>query len=237
MVFASRLTPLWITMALLTALAIVFHSPGATAHAQPEITESDPREGEVLSEPPAVIHLCFSEPVDIRNRDAFSFRLRAPDGLGLGFRAEFLGRGECVDIHPGGAAGEVVGVWTLDWQVTSLASGQQRSGRLQFSVAGEGSPAPSRTPAPTPDGGTPEPDTTPTQAATPTPAATPIPVSTGGAAESGGGPDILLVALITTGAMMGAAVLGLVAYVIRLRVGFWLHRPPASEDGEASEQH
>ena len=49
-------------------------------------------------------------------------------------------------------------------------------------------------------------------------------------------PDVLLMALLTTGAAAGAAVLGLAGYVIRNRVGFWLHRPPPREGGEPDEQ-
>lgn len=50
-------------------------------------------------------------------------------------------------------------------------------------------------------------------------------------------PDVLLMALLTTGAAAGAAVLGLIGYVIRNRVGFWLHRPPPREGGEPEEHH
>ena len=51
------------------------------------------------------------------------------------------------------------------------------------------------------------------------------------------GPDVLLMALLTTGAAAGAAVLGLAGYVIRNRIGFWLHRPPPREGGEPEEHH
>ncbi len=46
------------------------------------------------------------------------------------------------------------------------------------------------------------------------------------------GPDIATLALITMGAVLGAAGLGLVFYLIRLRIGFWLHRPPPRSGGE-----
>lgn len=209
---------LWAAAALLVGLSIGAHPLAATARAQPEITESDPREGELLSAPPEVIHVCFSEPVVITDRDAFSFRLTAPDGLGLGFRAEFLGRGECVDIHPGGAAGEVNGAWILDWQVASLATGQQSSGRLRFSVSGGGSPTPPLS-------------SSPTAGAAPSPALTAAASPQGsGVAESGGGPDILLIALIIAGAIAGSTLLGLVAYRLRSR----LRRPPTDGGGPAA---
>lgn len=50
-------------------------------------------------------------------------------------------------------------------------------------------------------------------------------------------PDVLLMALLTTGAAAGAAVLGLAGYVIRNRIGFWLHRPPPRDGGEPEEHH
>ena len=49
-------------------------------------------------------------------------------------------------------------------------------------------------------------------------------------------PDVLLMALLTVGAAGGAAVLALIGYVIRNRVGFWLHRPPP-RNGSPSEEH
>jgi hypothetical protein len=49
--------------------------------------------------------------------------------------------------------------------------------------------------------------------------------------------DILLLALITTGSIAGVAVLGLFLYLIRQRIGFWMHRPPPPEGEEAGEDH
>ncbi len=57
------------------------------------------------------------------------------------------------------------------------------------------------------------------------------------AQEGGGGPDILGLALITMGAILGAAVIGFVLYLVRLRIGFWLHRPPAANPDEHPEHH
>jgi hypothetical protein len=49
-------------------------------------------------------------------------------------------------------------------------------------------------------------------------------------------PDILLMALLTVGIAAGAAALSLIGYVIRQRIGFWLHRPPP-RDGSAPQDH
>ncbi len=49
------------------------------------------------------------------------------------------------------------------------------------------------------------------------------------------GPDILPRALITAGAMGAAAFVGLVLYVVRLRIGYSPHRPPPRSGGEPDE--
>jgi len=49
-------------------------------------------------------------------------------------------------------------------------------------------------------------------------------------------PDVLLLSLLTVGVAAAAAVLSLIGYVIRQRVGFWLHRPPP-RDGSGPEEH
>ena len=52
-----------------------------------------------------------------------------------------------------------------------------------------------------------------------------------------GGPDVLFLALITTASFLGAAVLSLALYFVRMRIGFWLHRPPPRESGDAPRHH
>lgn len=51
------------------------------------------------------------------------------------------------------------------------------------------------------------------------------------------GPDILPLALITMGAILGAAAIGTLLYLFRQRVGFWLHRPPAANPDEHEQGH
>jgi len=53
----------------------------------------------------------------------------------------------------------------------------------------------------------------------------------------GEGPDILPLALVTMGAIFAAAASGLVLYLFRLRIGFWLHRPPPANPDEHEEHH
>jgi len=54
--------------------------------------------------------------------------------------------------------------------------------------------------------------------------------------RDGNEPDITEMVLLTLAVAGGAAVLSLIGYVIRQRVGFWLHRPPP-RDGSAPEEH
>ena len=217
------LRPMWVTMALLFALAVVLHSLAGTARAQPKLTESNPKEGEALPKPPGTISLCFSEPVVSQDSDTFRFSLRAPDGGGLGLRIVFQPLNKCAEVQHGHASGVERGVWTLEWQVTSLATGDPSSGTLHFSVAGGAGPTPVPTLTVTPSDASPSAGTATPR---PEPTVTPGPGSAGDDSDQ----DILTVALITTAAMVGAAVLGLVAYALRVRIGFWLHRPPAEPD-------
>ena len=53
--------------------------------------------------------------------------------------------------------------------------------------------------------------------------------------ESDGGPDILAVALLTMGSILGAAAFGFVVYLVRQASGFSLHRPPESAQATKPE--
>ncbi len=58
-----------------------------------------------------------------------------------------------------------------------------------------------------------------------------------GTDAGGEGPDIAELALLTMGAILAAGAVGLVLYVVRQRIGFWLHRPPPRGGGEGTEHH
>lgn len=49
-------------------------------------------------------------------------------------------------------------------------------------------------------------------------------------------PDITQMVILTLAAAGAAAVVSLIGYAIRQRLGFWLHRPPP-RDGGAPEDH
>ena len=53
--------------------------------------------------------------------------------------------------------------------------------------------------------------------------------------QTGEGPNVLWLSLLTTGAMLGAGLLGFLLYLVRIRIGFSAHQPPAQ--GAESEEH
>lgn len=117
------------------------------AFAQPEITESNIENGDVLDEPPSAFNLCFSEPVNTEDQptgddDApgpWRFAVTMPNERQLGLRVVFRSDGECVDVEPGIPDDAPEGVWTLDWMVRSQDTNEESSGSIVFRV-GEGEP-------------------------------------------------------------------------------------------------
>ncbi len=51
------------------------------------------------------------------------------------------------------------------------------------------------------------------------------------------GTDIGPRSFITAGAFLGAGALALLLYFVRVRLGFWLHRPPPADEGGSGEHH
>lgn len=225
-----------ITALLLVAgVSLLLRSPAAQA--QPELIYIFPKDGATLAEAPTHIQLCFAKPVNIHDLDKggdFRFRVIMPDATLLGLRIVFQTDGYGVVIYPGpGPSGASPnGEWTFEWRVTepppaaSPAAGESPAptpaatlkaaeGTATFTVDPTGEPAPQETPPPCSPG------------ATPGPGQTPEPTGD----EEDGGPDILFLALITTAAVAGAVVLGGFLYLVRQRIGFWLHRPPP-RDGD-----
>lgn len=205
---------------LLPALAAALALLASPAHAHIELTEADPPDGAHLDAPPDVVHLCFSQPVIIEDVTAFGFDYLMPDGRSLGLRIVFRPDRQCVDIFPGLPDERPAGEYTFEWQVSAAEADEEGSGTLRFQVTAGSTPAPSPSPAP---------QETP-------PSLTPSPEASGGAVDAGDdGPDILFLALITTAAAGGAAVLFTLAHLLRKGIGYEPHRPP--EGGEEGEGH
>lgn len=113
--------------------------PAPYALAQVGVTESEPRDGEVLPQPPDRLRLCFTEPVRFEDSSDWRFNLRTPDGISLGLRIQFRTDGGCVDVFPGLPRESRDGTWTLSWLVRSQATGEEGSGTINF-IVGEGRP-------------------------------------------------------------------------------------------------
>ncbi len=213
---------------LVLALVAAAVLPASPARAQIVLTVVEPADGARLDAPPEVVHLCFSEPVNVEDNTTFDFAYVIPDGRRLGLRTVFQPDGECADIFPGLPQERPAGEYTLEWKVTVRESDEQGSGTLRFEVteASSATPLPSPTPSPT------------RSPAASTPGAGGDEAATGDEAAANGdgdGPDILLTALVTIASVGGAAILLSVGYLIRRRIGFEPHRP--SEDDEGGGGH
>jgi methionine-rich copper-binding protein CopC len=204
---------------LMVALAAALMFPASPAYAQIELTEADPADGAELEAPPDIVHLCFSEPVNIHDNTTFDFGYELPDGRRLGLRIVFQPDGECVDVHPGLPDEYPAGEYTLEWQVTAAEGDEEVSGTLRFQVTAS-------------DTG--EPPLSPTAEGTAPPGtATPEDGEESGDGDDDDGPDILLLSLITIASVGGAAVLFSLGYLLRRRIGYEPHRPPeGDEEGE-----
>lgn len=219
--------------AVAALLATLAWASAGTARAQtPEIIFNFPREGDVLAEPPLVLQMCFKEPINIRDLDKggdFRFRLVPPHGVPLGMRIVFQTDGYGVAIYPGTAVGTTEGTWTFDYRVTSAETLEPLEGTITFEVAEGGEPILQPEPPPcTPTGPA---DRTPEVVSPGTSPGQGTPVEGGDSGGDDSGPDVLLLSLLTVAAAGGAAVIGLLAYVFRNRIGFWFHRPPAEGEG------
>ena len=217
--------------------------PDEAAADEPEITFQYPKsEGDVFLEPLKVIQICFAEPVDVRDKPPggegdFNFKIERPDSLGLGMRIVFQANGYGVALYPGILDEGFEGEWALNFEVRDAESLLRLGGRIAWEVQAGGEPIITPTPAVCPTSGQPpstpidDPDGTPGASETPSSA----PDGTVGL-DDGGDVDTLRLVLLTLGAVGGAAVIVLAGYLIRKRVGFWLHRPP-EDDGSSEDEH
>jgi methionine-rich copper-binding protein CopC len=123
-------------LALLLAPALL----AAPAAAQPELVESEPAHGDILTEPPEPIHMCFSEPVVI-GANNFRFSVKTPNGEPMGLRTVFADGGLCADVYVGIPQSAPKGRWTVDWTVRSVADESEASGSFSFQFVDEDSPS------------------------------------------------------------------------------------------------
>lgn len=219
------------TLALAAILSIVYMHTGAARAQAPAVTYQYPQDGDVLAEPPVFLQMCFTHAVDVRDLHKggdFSFDLVRPNNFGLGMRIVFQVNGFGVAIYPGIAEeGSIEGAWHLDYTVRNRDTLEELTDTINFTInAAEGVPVIRPTPFDCVPDSTPG-ENEPTAGGSATPNGT-------GLSEDDDGPDILLLALLTIGAAGIAAVIGLIGYAIRRRIGFSPHSPP---EGGGDDHH
>lgn len=225
-----RSVPITLTLAGLAVLAVAaaLAGPATTARAKsPFVTYTSPEDGDVLNGPPPVFQLCFRDPIDLSDTSLqdYRFALAQPGGDLLPLRVYLQDNGYGIVAQAHRPTGDTAGEWTFDWRVRAVGAREMEEGSLKFLVAPEGEP-PSRTmPFPCDASGSP---------ASPQPAAG---GETTANPDNDDGPDVLLMSLLTVAASAALAVLGFIGYAIRMKTGFWLHRPPAPGDQAGGPEH
>ena len=238
-VFARRGVAVSVLVVAVVVGGVLLAGATPEAHAdEPEITFQYPKDGDVFLEPLLVIQVCFAEPIDVRDlppqgEGEFKFDMDRPDGLGVGMRIVFQPNGYGATIYPGLVDENREGLWGLTFQIRDRESLDTLNHTISWQVESGGASVITPTPAVCPTTG--EPPMTPIDDPDTTPVATDEPGGEGDLDE-GSDVDVLELALLTVGAAGGAGVLLLIGYVIRRRVGFWLHRPP-DDDESSDDQH
>ncbi|HEV8574433.1 MAG TPA: hypothetical protein VGR43_06960 [Dehalococcoidia bacterium] len=211
--------------AVLVAAGTVILTLSIASAEEPEVIYQFPLDGAILEDAPLSIQLCFRDPIDTRDLlkgGDFEFAVVDPSGLQLGHRAIFQPDGYGVVVQPG-ISSSPPGGWRFDWQVRDEASEDPAEGTIRFTVKEGGVAVLPAEPPPCTASGTPGPAS---------PAATDA-VDGNTEPEEGDGPDVLLLALLTTGAAGAAGVVAMIGYLVRRRIGFWPHRPPDRDGGDA----
>jgi methionine-rich copper-binding protein CopC len=140
---------LWAVAALVLVLGLAHASVNLRAsHAEPAISSSSPQDGAVLSTPPELLNLCFSEPVQTEAEDAWKFAVKPNGSTSLGLRIVFLPDGTCVDVFPGVPDPAPQGIWSFEWSVKAQSDSSDGSGIINFQV---GELQPGQTPLPVPE--------------------------------------------------------------------------------------
>lgn len=243
---------------ILFASAIQFLALPAHAQGQPpQITYTNLHQDDVLGETPFVIQMCFSEQINVQDLDKggdFNFALTNPQNQGHGLRIVFQPDGWGVGVYPGplpsisGLPSPESDDWTWEWRVVAADDGAPNEGKLTFKVEEGAEPIPSNTPpaclagggtatpAPslpataTPTGGTPTATGEPTE--TPEASGEPTPTEADGD-DDDDDRDIGTLAFLTIGAAGVAAVIALIGYFVRRKVGYDPHKPGDGSGPEA----
>ncbi|MEO8458602.1 MAG: hypothetical protein ABI559_12430 [Chloroflexota bacterium] len=243
-----RALPLGIAIAAIGALFAITGAPVHAADPAPELVFQYPPDGAVVNQPVFGYQLCFKSPInknDLPTGGDFSFSVTAPDGLGLGHRDVFQPDAFGITIYPGKPVGETIGPWKFHWRVTSPDAASALEGDINVTVDPSGTANPQATPppcigeggtatvSPTPLGGgsvtpTNDPKTSASAAVTAVPSTTP---KASPVVEDGDDQEIGKYAFLTIGAAGVAAVVLLIGYFIRKRIGYDPHKPTGDDGG------
>jgi copper transport protein len=128
----TKLSPLVVLRQLALAI-LLWLTFAATASAHAALNATEPRDGAVLSAPPAVLKLSFSEPVS-----PTSLKLTLPDGRPIVLDG-FIVRDKLVEITP--PADLATGTHVLSWRVVSQ-DGHPIGGSVIFSIGHPGGASP-----------------------------------------------------------------------------------------------
>jgi hypothetical protein len=224
-------------LAIITASALAFGLSARPASAdEPEIIFQFPVEGQVIAEPPLVLQMCFKAPVNVKDlppldEGDFRFSLKRPDNVSLGMRIVFQPDGYGVAIYPGTATTEPPeGEWIWEYRVVDAESGDPLEGEVRFTVnAAEGDailqPTP---PACLAEGATNQ----PTSVDGSTNSATEDPGSSESDSDDDDDLSVLELALITIGIAAAAAIVGVLAFFFRKRIGYDPHAPKGDDSSD-----
>jgi hypothetical protein len=227
-----------LSVAVLAFISVALGARSASAE-EPEITFQFPIEGQLIAEPPRVLQMCFKEPVNVKDLPPldvgdFKFSLVRPDNVNLLMRIVFQPDGYGVAIYPDTAGADPPeGEWTWTYRVVDAASGDPLDGEVKLTTsAAEGEEILQPTPlACLAEGATNQP-TAPPAGTEETSTATPNESTTSGDDDL----SVLELALITVGIAAAAAVVGVLGFFFRKRVGYEPHAP-SDDAGDSGDDH
>jgi methionine-rich copper-binding protein CopC len=230
-----------LALAVMALVTVAISAQPASAE-EPEITFQFPLEGDVLKERPLVLQMCFKEPVlvlDLPPLDVgdFKFALIPPASSGgLGMRIVFQPDGYGVAIYPGNPASELQeGEWKWEYRLVDAASGDPIEGTVRFTTnAATGEEILQPTPPACLAQGATQHATVPSGGTEETPTATP---DSGNSGDGDGDLSVLELALITVGIAAAAAIVGVLAFFFRKRVGYEPHAPSDDSSDSTDDHH
>lgn len=224
-------------VAACAASALLLRS-GAVQADEPEITYVYPANGAVLAEPPVVFQMCFKDPINVKDLpplDEGDYRMAVvkPDGSPASNNTNFQANGFGLTMRAN-TAGAPEGEWTWVYRVVDADSDDSLEGEITFVTnAAEGEEVPQSSPSQCLAQGATIQPTAPPEQTDDRPGTTPASGTGGGeSSDNDADPSVLEMALLTIGVAAAAAVLGVLGYFFRKRVGYEPHAPSGDSSGD-----